>query len=84
MKKVLVLAACALLTGCSSPLGKLGRVWPDGASVAIDEINLQVSMTGSGSMVIRGARWVGTNGFPITTDSTNSLTSTSITTRSHR
>jgi hypothetical protein len=66
MKKLLFLAPFALLlAGCKGPIGSLGRVFPDGASVAIDEINMQASMTGSGSMVIKGARWTGTNGFPI-------------------
>lgn len=54
-----------LLTGCTSPLGNLGRVFPDGSSFTIDEINMQASMTGSGSMVLKGVRCVGTNGYSI-------------------
>ncbi len=54
-----------LLCGCQGPMGAVSRIFPDGASVAIEEINMQASMTGSGSIVIKGARWTGTNGFPI-------------------
>ena len=83
MKKLLTLIALTALTGCASPLGNVSRIFPDGASVAIDEINMQVSMTGSGSIVVKGARWVGTNGFPISANATNSVSTsaTSITTR---
>ncbi len=71
MKKLLPLLATVALTGCSSPLGALGRIFPDGSSGAIDEINMQASMTGSGSMVLKGVRWSGTNGFPLPATGSN-------------
>lgn len=82
--KILATFALIALTGCSSPLATIGRLFPDGASGSIDEINMQASMTGSGSMVIKGVHWVGTNGFPLPCDSTNSVSSTSVTTRLRR
>jgi hypothetical protein len=82
MKKLLPLAVLMLvLTSCSSPLGNLGRIFPDGSSFAIDEVNAQASAAGSGSFVLKGVRCVGTNGYALQEGSTNSVT-TSTTTRS--
>lgn len=69
-KLTATLACVGLFAGCTTPLGNLGRAFPDGSSFTIDEVNLQASMTGSGSMVLKGVRCVGTNGFAIL--STNS------------
>ena len=81
MKKLLVLSLSALaLGGCSSPLGNLGRIFPDGSSFSIDEVNAQASAAGSGSFVLKGVRCVGTNGYPLVNNSTNLTSSTTTTT----
>lgn len=72
MKNALVLAVLLLLVGCSSPIGRMERIWPDGASVKILKFNLTVSMTGAGSVTADEVSWTGTNGFPVP-DGTNAL-----------
>lgn len=72
--KLLPLFAVLLLVGCTSPLGKLERIWPDGASVEIDDFNLTVSMSGSGSVTAKRISWTGTNGFPVPAGKTNVVT----------
>ena len=72
MKTRLLLATLTLLVaGCAGPLGSLGRAFPDGSTFTIEEVNMQASMTGSGSIVLKGVKCVGTNGFQISGDSTN-------------
>jgi len=74
MKTLFSAILLAALTGCAGPLAKVARIWPDGASVAVDEVTVNVSMSGAGSMVVKGVRWTGTNGFPI--PGTNTVTMT--------
>lgn len=62
---ILFLPLLMLLSSCTSPIGRLERVWPDGASVTLKKFNLTVSMTGAGSLTADEVRWTGTNGFPI-------------------
>ena len=81
MKRIALAIALALIaTGCSSRLASLGRLFPDGSSFSIDEINGQASMTGAGSLVLRGVKCVGTNGFALTGDSITNVISTGVTT----
>lgn len=76
----LTLTALALLSGCSSPLGRLERIWPDGASVKIIKPQITVSMTGAGSFTADEISWIGTNGFRLY-GSTNTVTTTTSTSK---
>jgi hypothetical protein len=61
---ILSLAVITTLSGCAGPLGTLYRIFPDGASVEVDELSVNGNAV-SGSVLLKGVRWTGTNGFPI-------------------
>ena len=76
MKKLIALALLATpLLGCQGPLGKLGRVWPDGASVTLRGVHASASMTG-GNFDAAEISWIGVKGFPLPGSGTNTTTTT--------
>lgn len=64
-------ALCVGLTGCQSPFGNIGRIFPDGSSGYLEDAQL----TASGTAVNISARRIvfsGTNGYPVVFPMTNS------------
>jgi hypothetical protein len=75
MKNLILTGALAgallTLAACKGPMGDVGRVWPDGASVTMKGVHATASMTG-GAFDAQEISWIGTNGYPF--PSTNATT----------